>query len=69
MRSTHTTTSETARDWTCKGGRANSSEAFERCVERVTDLIAGHRIGDDPRSTARVIMAHLAHLHKLAPKE
>lgn len=56
-------------DWTCdKHGRANSSEPFERCVDRVAELIANHRIGDDPRSTARLIMAQLAHLNGLAPK-
>lgn len=60
-------------DWTCdEDDRANSSEKFLSLVKAVSRLII-----DDARmlllgraeSTARLIVAQLAHVHKLAPQE
>jgi hypothetical protein len=56
------------KDWTTgDDGRSNSSEAFQALVEQVARLLANHRLGDEVRDTARVIVAQLAHVHGLAP--
>lgn len=57
------------RDWTVAHGKANSSWAFAACVNAVTDILTSHSLGMSPRATARVIVAHLAHKHGLAPKD
>lgn len=63
--------SETERDWTCdRQGRSNASALFEKLCEEVERLIrddARALIAGNAGSTARLIMAQLAHVHGLAP--
>ncbi len=59
-------------DWTADpSGRSNSSQAFEGLVGEVAQIIrAGSGCCLDPgwtQSTARMIVARLAHVHHLAP--
>ncbi len=59
-------------DWTAGPRGSNSSDAFERIVNEVTrlihecahDLIMGRTPG-----VARLIVAQLAHVHGMAPRE
>lgn len=55
-------------DWTRdpETGRSNSSQEFLALVAEVERLIRNHRLGDNPRDTAVLIMAQLAHRHGLA---
>jgi hypothetical protein len=64
---------KTKSDWTRdpETGRSNSSLKFELLVETVAGLIrsdAHTLMSGNAESTARLIMAQLAHVHKLAPK-
>jgi hypothetical protein len=59
-------------DWTTneKTGRSNSSDMFEELCEKVERLIrsdAHSLIAGRADSTARLIMAQLAHVHHLSP--
>lgn len=57
-------------DWTCDAeGRANASAAFDRVVEAVTGLLRSHRLGGSVEDTARLIVAQLAHVHRLKPED
>ena len=57
-------------DWTVgRDGRMNSSEEFREAVADVHDVLASHRLGGDLAHTARLIVARLAHAHRLAPPE
>jgi hypothetical protein len=56
-------------DWTCKDGRANSSDLYLEIVADVADSIRNARVGDDPTSEARTIVSRLAHLHKMRPQD
>ncbi len=57
------------RDWTAnRANRSNSSPEFEDCVRMVDEILRSHRLGDATETTARLIMAHLAHRKGLAPK-
>jgi hypothetical protein len=52
------------KDWTAdETGRSNSSKEFLEAVAEVTRLICNHSLGDDPETTARLIVARLAHVH------
>lgn len=59
-------------DWTVKDGRANSSDRFEELVRHVDEIIlgAGHDLihGRSDR-VANLIMAQLAHVHGLVPRD
>lgn len=56
-------------DWTVgAAGRSNTSRQFRVCVGAVTRLLRAHRLGEDPASLARVIVAQLAHGQGLAPQ-
>ena len=59
-------------DWTInpKTGRSNSSPLFEALIEEVARIIrsdARQLLAGNAHMTARLIMAQLAHVHKLAP--
>lgn len=58
-------------DWTCDNtGRSNSSQKFQRLCDDVERMIRGDAhslIAGNAQSTARLIMAQLAHVHGLAP--
>jgi transcriptional regulator with GAF, ATPase, and Fis domain len=58
-------------DWTWDAkGRSNSSPAFKKLCAEVELLIRAEAftlIAGDAGSTARLIMAQLAHVHKLSP--
>lgn len=54
-------------DWTEFNGRSNSSVAYYRIASAVADILADHRLEDSVESTARLIVAQLAHVHGLAP--
>lgn len=60
-------------DWTMgPDGRANTSPRFEALCDEVARLIRGEAhslIGGHTRSTAGLIMAQLAHVHGLAPRD
>jgi hypothetical protein len=64
-------TKKRKRDWTTdRGGRSNSSKRFEKLCDEVEAIIrsdAHSLIGGYAGSTARLIMAQLAHVHGLAP--
>lgn len=64
-------TKKPKRDWTTDpDGRSNSSKLFEKLCDEVETLIrsdAHSLIGGYAGSTARLIMAQLAHVHGLAP--
>jgi hypothetical protein len=56
------------RDWTVgSDGRSNSSPAFDQTVEVVRQILLDHRLGQDPGSTARLIVAQLAHVYGFGP--
>lgn len=55
-------------DWTCKDGRANSSDEYLRLVAEVEQLIrrsAHSLIAGRAQDVAGLIMAQLAHVHGL----
>jgi hypothetical protein len=59
-------------EWTTQDGASNSSDRFEELVAAVRDLImgggAGHCLSSHwAGATARLIMAHLAHVHHMVP--
>lgn len=60
-----------AENWTCDSkGRSNSSAKFEYLCDEVERLIrsdAHSLISGNAGSTARLIMAQLAHKHGMAP--
>ena len=60
------------KDWTCNAeGRSNSSYEFIKLCHEVEHIIrddAYQLINGDVASTARLIMAQLAHVHHLAPQ-
>ena len=61
-------------DWTVdtRTGKSNSSPTFLMLVDEVTRLIkddAHYLISTGPQGTARLIMAQLAHVHGLQPKD
>jgi hypothetical protein len=58
------------RDWTVgRNGRTNSSKEFNEAVAEVYDVLSSHRLGGDLAHTARLIVARLAHVRHLAPRE
>lgn len=57
------------KDWTASRGRSNSSRKFQECVEAVLDILHAHRLGTLPATTARLIVARLAHEQGLAPAD
>lgn len=62
---------QVAADWTAKDGRSNSSDLFKQLCAEVERLIRSDAfalIGGRADTTARLIMAQLAHLHGLAPR-
>lgn len=62
---------EIANDWTIdpETHRSNSSPEFLALIDEVARLIRWMHVGDDSRDTARLIMAQLAHVHHLAPRD
>lgn len=64
--------SRSKRDWTCdKTGRSNSSDKFEELCLDVESMIKGGAsslLHGNAYVVARLIVAQLAHVHKLAPK-
>lgn len=57
-------------DWTAEGGVSNSSRLFLSLCDEVERLIrndAHTLISGHADKTANLIMAHLAHVHRLAP--
>lgn len=57
-------------DWTAFNGRTNCSPLFEKLVEEVERLIRGDArtlMAGRADSTARLVLAQLAHVHGLAP--
>ena len=59
-------------DWTEKHGRANSSYEFQTLVSHIDGLIRGAAhdlIAGRSYDVAHLIMAQLAHVHGLVPKE
>ncbi len=61
----------TVNDWTAlPNGPSNSSDLFEHLVDEINRLIRGDAhmlLSGHSRSTARLILAQLAHAHHLAP--
>ena len=53
-------------DWT-KSTRSNTSPVFDRTVDRLREIIANARVGDDPGRIAGLIVAHLAHKYHFIP--
>jgi hypothetical protein len=54
--------------WTVDAeGRTNNSPLFHSIVETVTTILRGHRLGEAPEDTARIIVARLAHSRGLGP--
>lgn len=59
-------------DWTERDGRSNSSELFHHLTREVASLIrdsAHDLINGNVDSVARMIVAQMAHVHKLGPME
>lgn len=57
------------RNWTMgPEGHFNTSEMFLEIVGSVAEVMKSHRLGDNVESMARLIVAHLAHQHGLAPR-
>lgn len=57
-------------DWTMKGGRSNSSDLFVELSDEVGRIIrdsAHALLAGNAQNVGRLIMAHLAHRHGLAP--
>jgi hypothetical protein len=55
-------------DWTVgRDGCSNTSDAFEIAVLVVSSVLREHRLGGDVPSTARLIMAQLAHNYGFGP--
>lgn len=64
--------SKKERDWTCKNGAANSSDAFQFLSKEVARIIrssAFSLLNGDSETVGVVIMARLAHEYRLAPIE
>jgi len=60
-------------DWTVKDGCANSSDVFLELCDSVAEIIANSawtliNAHNGTNGTARVIMAQLAHVHDMIPK-
>ena len=59
-------------DWTCKDGVMNSSDKFEALCDAVERLIRNDAymlIAGNAGMTARLIVAQLAHVHGMVPKD
>ncbi len=59
-------------DWTTKDGRANSSDQFKEIAGHIADLIRGSAhslICGQTESVAALILAQLAHVHNLEPRD
>jgi hypothetical protein len=56
----------TQRNWTTDAhGVSNNSAEFHRVVEFVAEILSHHRLSDDVTTTARLIVAKLAHQYGL----
>jgi hypothetical protein len=59
-------------DWTVKDGRANSSDRFNELAERVGEIIrnsAHDLIAGRSDMVGHLVMAQLAHVHGLVPRD